>query len=93
MDKGMIRVTLKGWRSPEQHPSESCLPEHLYYSSNFESVKLIKLVQDTGYNLAESKKAIDDVMDGHDFIVAFAESKLAQEFERKAKKYGAEVEI
>lgn len=90
MNNRRIKVTLKGWRLPEQHPSESCLPQHLFYSSNFESVKLI---QSVGYNLADSRKAIEKVMSENDFVVEFVNGKLADKFVRKVKEYGAEADI
>ena len=88
----MPKVTLKGWTSRDQHRSESCLPDHLYSNSNFKSVSLIKLVQSTGCSLAQSKKAIDELMDGHDFTVEFSNQDLAKTFEVAAKKYGADIE-
>ena len=81
----MTRVTLKGWASRGQHPSESCLPEHLYYSSSFESVKFIKLVHDSDYKLAESKRAIESVKNGRDFVVEFTLPNLAKEFENRTR--------
>ena len=89
----MYRVKLKGWNEPNQHPSESCLPDHLYYSDSFQSVKLIELLRDVGFGLAESKNAIDDVMDGHDFVFETEDEVIAKSFESKARNYGADVEL
>ncbi|GAA5213552.1 hypothetical protein GCM10025776_02600 [Corallincola platygyrae] len=89
----MFSVTLKGWSEPHQHPSESCLPDHLYCSDSFQSVKLMQLLREVGLRLADSKNAIHNVMCGHDFVFAIEDELVAKKFVSRARKYGAEVEI
>ena len=87
----MSKIKFKGWSKPNQYPSESCLPNYLYYSSAFRSVELIKLIRETGFSLNESKSAVEGIMSGQDFVIEIESVEAAQIFGEKAESYGADV--